>query len=167
MDNLTGQILIGLATSIIGAFLGYFIPLILQYSVNKQREGMKGKWLSYGHTGSNKALWIEDEVEISLTLFGIILKNKNLQFKYRAKGQLIDSRQLSGTWYSERLGAYDSGPFMFVISPQGNYMYGVYVGRNENGTNLFLGWCLGRDKDSLESAKISLTTYLISKEHIT
>lgn len=163
MDSLIGQILIGLATSLIGALFGYFIPLVSQYKVNKQREGLKGKWLSYGHSGSDKVTWIEDEVDINLSLFGIILKNKNIQFKYKAKGQLIDSRQLSGTWFSERLGAYDSGPFMFVISPQGNYMYGVYVGRNENGSNLFLGWCLGRDQDSLESAKVSLKNYLISK----
>jgi len=131
-------------------------------TINRQRKGLTGKWLVYGHTGSDKSKWIDDEVEIKVTLFGIMLKNSNEQFRYIAKGQLVDARQLNGKWYSQRPGAYDSGPFMFVIAPQGNYMYGVYVGRNEHGKNLFLGWCLGRDSESLEDAKRSLEENIFS-----
>ena len=156
------QLITGIVASFIGMGLGYLVPLLAQYRVNRQRNELSGKWLVYGHTGSDKATWIDDEVEIKVTLFGIILKNENEQFRYVAKGQLIDTRQLKGTWYSKRPGAYDSGPFMFVIAPQGNFMYGVYVGRNEDGKNLFLGWCLGRDHDSLENAKQSLQQNIFS-----
>ena len=162
MSDWVVKLLIGAATSAFGAVLGYLIPLLVQYRTNRQRKGLAGKWLSHGHTGSDKAKWIDDEVEIKVSLFGIMLENKNGQFKYLAKGQLVDSRQLNGTWYSRRPGAYDSGPFMFVVAPHGNYMYGVYVGRNEHGENFFLGWCLGRDAESLEQAKQSLKQHTLS-----
>ena len=41
-------------------------------------------------------------------------------------------------------------------------MYGIYIGRNEVGENYFLGWCLGRDTDSLEQAKQSLKENFLS-----
>jgi len=156
MSPLAIQLIIGTVTSIIGAVIGFALPLLEQYRINRQRKGLAGKWLSHGHTGSDKTKWIDDEVDIKITLSGIVLENKNEQYRYVAKGHLVDSRQLNGKWYSQRPGAYDSGPFMFVIAPQGNSMYGVYVGRNESGENFFLGWCLGRDPDSLDLAKKSL-----------
>lgn len=141
--------------ALVGAAVPIAFSTIREYLANRRWTDLEGNW--YSHSTGNEAEH-SDRVEVKRTLTGIAIRNLDIPsgYQYEGTARVLEGRYVLGSWKSTRRCATGGGPFMFTISPQGDYMYGFYGGYADNDVYTLRAWCLGQTEDALEAAKLQL-----------
>ena len=142
------------------------ISLLLDWLRDKKKgfhtikKGLVGTWKSTSFDQKNEK-WVEDEIDITLALGKICLKNLNPDlcggYNYGGSLKFVDRRHLFGRWQSVKGSSTIAGSVFFVLDPDGEYLYGFY---NYDDDGKWSGWCLGRSVASLKEATSILTVDL-------
>jgi len=145
--------------TLVGALIGFLIPIISIWWKHKRRPELLGAWKSaYQGIEQPEGTWVTEEVLISLSLGKLHLKNMNSShgYNYTGYGSIIERVHITGNWESVRPGANAYGAFMLTISSQGDFLYGYWVGADKVGAQRYGRWVLARNWGSIEEAKALL-----------
>lgn len=144
------QIIIVISGSILAAIYAW-IRLV------QSKRDLTGRWMSsYIAFVKDPPYWIDEEVDVDIFWGNIRMRNKDKENNYHAdiaKLKYIDKDCLVGEYESKRLGNNDSGFVIFMKPTSGDYLYGYYVGKTEEGAKRIAPWVLGRFKKNREGAK--------------
>jgi len=147
-----------------GVFLTQLVNIVKSLVRNRTRYSLEGEWYSWSVSTDEDNTGSQDKIRIKKTLNGIKLSNfDHVKYKYIGTGHVYEGCHISGYWKSTVPGATNSGPFLFTVSPQGNFMYGFYGNLTDEREYYLLGWCLGRKPEDIEKAKSMLSKF--SKPH--
>jgi hypothetical protein len=140
-----------------GALLSWIIQVTAESLTLRRNKKLFRDWKSMWRpqNESNKSHWVSETVRVSQGLGHLSLRNLNNSAGYQWKGtaKVFGSSYLYGTWRSVRPGAHSRGVISLTIGPQGNYMFGVFHGPNDEGISQIGLWALGLTEADLETAK--------------
>jgi len=140
----------------IGALLGLVLPSILVWWQYKRRPELLGKWKStYQGIDETQGTWVEEDIFIDVAWGKFRFKNggSTYDYKYAAKGNVVQKVFVVGDWESIRPGANAYGAFILTISAQGDCMYGYWVGPDKSGARRYGRWVLARTDQGVDKAK--------------
>ena len=116
-----------------------------------------GEWRSrYARAAQKDQQFINDDVEVSAALGGIVIANKPPRntHTYSAYGKVHQDRQILGEWRNEDGSSFISGLFMLTVDEEAKMMSGYCTARDENGALVFNTWVLvkrnGRSNKTLD-----------------
>jgi hypothetical protein len=139
-----------------GAMMGYLLPALIDYFRYRDARTILGEWhSSWAPENTHNKDWVEERVVISPRLGKLRLRNRqnSAGYEYEAEGKIVLRKHVVGVWRSIRPGATSAGIFSLTVSPQGDFMFGHFVGPNDSG-HLSMGeFILGRTLKDVASAK--------------
>jgi hypothetical protein len=113
-----------------------------------------GRWYALYQPKDECTEWIEEEVDVFRT-WGV-LRARTLgntkDHNWNATLTSLEGQMITGKWRSRNQGAYASGILMLIVSPQGNYMYGHYIGPNDQGKQTLHPYVCACDRSHLQQA---------------
>lgn len=142
--------------AIIGAFFGLWLPFIFHWWKYNRRPELLGDWKSaYQGIDEIAGTWVSENVHVDVAKGKFRLKNSSSShgYNYTAWGNAVAKTHLVGDWESIRPGANAYGAFILTISPQGDSMYGYWVGPDKTQARRYGRWVLARDDEGLEKTK--------------
>lgn len=150
------EILVGLLFTILGSVISLLIPYFTESHKNKKRSDLVGEWFSLSHGGADNL--VRDKISIQIKRGKFLLRNSDnkLGYSYEATCSIQSGSVLTGSWRSTRPGAHAKGELVLMISPQGNWLYGIYSGVDTAGAPKLLGWVMGRSEQDLAIAERQL-----------
>lgn len=146
------EILIGIATTILGTILGVIATRWDSWRQTSSRGDLRGEWLSISHAADHEA--VRDKVIISKKWGKLYLKNVGNEYgySYEAYCTIEFANVVTGTWRSLREGSGNKGRILMIVNPQATSIIGVYSGKSVDGRDFILGWALAREPEELGRA---------------
>ncbi len=154
--------------AVIGTLSKIYIPAFLEGKKYNRRKEFFGKWYSAYQSLDNESKWIDEEVVIDLHWKRFRIRNSanEVNYDYVGLAELVEQTYLKGKYKSNRPGANSFGAFVLCIAPQGNMLYGYWIGPNDKGERRFSGWVIGRTMEDVQAArKILAETTLFTPEY--
>lgn len=165
------EILLAIASAAFGAFLKWLLPICAEWwRLKKLTKDLLGLWFSeYQGIDEPPDTWVKESIMMSLDFFTGQLRMKNADnsksYDYTAFGKLQNDIHIIGHWVSIRPGANAHGCFMQTISPQGDKMYGYWVGPDKTFARRYGRWILARNE--LDISSIKTLAEEMQKPHLT
>ena len=144
--------------SVLGAVAAVFakqlIDLLRTAWTLRNQKSISGEWHSWSWDLDSSKDGVYDRVSIKQALWGLQVTNLDHPLhKYKCTGKVHDGRHFVGHWKSVRSASRNSGPFVFTIGVEGDYLIGVYGDFNDKTGHAYCAWCLTRDKNKMEETK--------------
>jgi|GEM_PF-6899266 len=121
---------------------------------------LTGDWYSsYQRHDPPVGVWVDDKTRIELKPPAkLSFRNYSDQVgsEYEAIGELRGDGEIVGIWWERIKGAHASGSFQLYIDPYGKKLYGVCTGPNYRNENIYSGWALVRQAETLNDARNEL-----------
>lgn len=135
------------------------MPLIIRLNSSEKR-GIEGKWVAtFSLSGDDKLFYYTELIQINQS-FGMVighivpdprnydqLRIAEAQKPLRIRGELVDNRYLTGTWFHPIETHRYHGAFQLLLSPSGDRMDGRWIGFSESMNHVDIGeWIWVRDE---------------------
>ena len=146
-------------STILGAILGAVFSYLLQLMIDQLKYArltkFSGLWLSTWQPNTDQTgIWVREKLKIQVRLGKVKITSIDNDAGYQWKGSadIIDKKYLIGRWYSVKPGAHASGTLVLAMSPEGNFMFGCFMGPTIYGQETMGPFALGRNENDLKDA---------------
>jgi hypothetical protein len=158
-----------LLSAVLGAVLSLGLTMLVTSLCDRRhhdRTKLYGTWLSTWQLDSNETTeWATERVTVnfnwlSLGRFGprlwLVSSENSHGYSWISYANLVNGRDLIGSWHSVKPGAHSAGVMAFTLAPQGTFMYGYGFGPCLTKRIVVGAWVLGRTEDAVQHGKDEL-----------
>jgi hypothetical protein len=147
-----------------GALLTIVLTLLFSDRIKQglmpEKRGIEGKWVAtFSMTRDKQVLNFTEVIQISQNLGIVIghivpdprnyeqLRIAETRKPLRLRGELVDNRYFTGTWFHPLETHRYHGAFQLLLSPTGDQMKGSWIGFSESMTHVDVGeWIWASEK---------------------